>query len=665
MAVASLQVVGGTPAIPPALLYSDSNNKGFLINPGEGIQRLILESPGLRIGNITDIITTHTSWETCASIPGIALFRRDQFASKASINPLNTWTSEEISNFLKITQKECFADEVSVDRHLKIHDISELYNLGSIMVQSFKMISSYALYFKLPQKSGKVSQKILKELNIPQKYLSDLFKKGKIVLENGREISKDDVTETPTPPPAFVVINCSSLKEVDLLNKINFARCGEETTSQLTVLCHFTPESIIKSDEYNRFLKKYKDFDHLWLTRNSKSEILSDCRERNMILSSISPVKKLHDEEEEEEGYFLDLVPCQHLLKYHLYSGRKTPVGWNTSNVIKRHNIDTSNKESFAMRAYEKFKEKHSSAVNPEPKKQKTVPLTFPEILFLGTTSTYSSTYRNVSSILCTSPSFSFMLDSGEFTAGQLIRAYGMEGALEMIKRLKFLYISHIHFDHCGGALEIARLYHQATKKALVILCPSRAIPWFECISGIFEIPLDLISLGSIASGSNGKLNAVAEGNFFIDLCSARHTRDAWCVVIRTELWKIAYSGDTMPTEDLVDIGKNCDLLIHEATHQSSLLNDATAKRHSTVGQAIEISEKMKASFTVLTHFSLRYQKMPPIVNEKIPANVAFAHDFMFVTPSNIQTWCEFTKVLPEIFPVEYQDLIKSHYRRK
>ena len=31
MAVCGVSVVGGTPAIPPSLLYTDANNRGFLI----------------------------------------------------------------------------------------------------------------------------------------------------------------------------------------------------------------------------------------------------------------------------------------------------------------------------------------------------------------------------------------------------------------------------------------------------------------------------------------------------------------------------------------------------------------------------------------------------------------------------------------------------------
>ncbi|MPC76748.1 Ribonuclease Z, mitochondrial [Portunus trituberculatus] len=53
--------------------------------------------------------------------------------------------------------------------------------------------------------------------------------------------------------------------------------------------------------------------------------------------------------------------------------------------------------------------------------------------------------------------------------------------------------------------------------------------------------------------------------------------------------WKIVYSGDTMPCKGLVDIGKDCDILIHEATMEDELEEDARIKTHCTTSQAIQV----------------------------------------------------------------------------
>lgn len=120
MAVPSVQVVGGTPAIPPALLYTDHNNKGFLFNAGEGIQRMILESPGLSIIGVGDVIMTRCDWETCASIPGVAMFRRNEMVVDKNYKALKVWGDERAAEFLKSTVEELLQEENIVSHLSKI-----------------------------------------------------------------------------------------------------------------------------------------------------------------------------------------------------------------------------------------------------------------------------------------------------------------------------------------------------------------------------------------------------------------------------------------------------------------------------------------------------------------------------------------------------------------
>lgn len=53
-------------------------------------------------------------------------------------------------------------------------------------------------------------------------------------------------------------------------------------------------------------------------------------------------------------------------------------------------------------------------------------------------------------------------------------------------------------------------------------------------------------------------------------------------------------------------LGNGSDVLIHEATMEDELLQEAIIKMHSTTTQAIEIGKKMNAKNILLTHFSQR-----------------------------------------------------------
>jgi len=70
---------------------------------------------------------------------------------------------------------------------------------------------------------------------------------------------------------------------------------------------------------------------------------------------------------------------------------------------------------------------------------------------------------------------------------------------------------------------------------------------------------------------------------------------------------KVVYSGDTRPCQNLINYAQGASLLIHEATLESGMEEDALKKKHTTTKEAMEIIEKVKPWRTILTHFSCRY----------------------------------------------------------
>ena len=62
---------------------------------------------------------------------------------------------------------------------------------------------------------------------------------------------------------------------------------------------------------------------------------------------------------------------------------------------------------------------------------------------------------------------------------------------------------------------------------------------------------------------------------------------------------KIVYTGDTMPSENLVKLAENADLLIHEATFDDELMERADEDGHSTPSQAAETAKAATGLFFV------------------------------------------------------------------
>lgn len=76
---------------------------------------------------------------------------------------------------------------------------------------------------------------------------------------------------------------------------------------------------------------------------------------------------------------------------------------------------------------------------------------------------------------------------------------------------------------------------------------------------------------------------------------------------------KIVISGDTRPSEELIDFAKNADVLVHDATFHSELEDIAIEYGHSTARQAAEIAKKANVERLFLTHISPRYLDSKPL----------------------------------------------------
>ncbi|VDI14211.1 Hypothetical predicted protein [Mytilus galloprovincialis] len=122
-----------------------------------------------------------------------------------------------------------------------------------------------------------------------------------------------------------------------------------------------------------------------------------------------------------------------------------------------------------------------------------------------------------------------------------------------------------------------------------------------------------------------------------------------------------------MPCKALIETGKDCDLLIHEATLQSDMVADAAKKRHSTVKQAIEVGTQMQAKFQMLTHFSQRYKRIPLVEHKEFHKKFGLAYDFMKVKINDGEVLNDMIEPLTEIFKedIEYSRKKEADTKKK
>ncbi|RPD65585.1 hypothetical protein L226DRAFT_479775 [Lentinus tigrinus ALCF2SS1-7] len=265
----------------------------------------------------------------------------------------------------------------------------------------------------------------------------------------------------------------------------------------------------------------------------------------------------------------------------------------------------------------------------------------------LGTGSAIPTRMRNVSSTLIQIPGHgNILLDCGEGTWGQLVRSFGdtEDGVWQVMRDLKCIFLSHMHGDHHMGLSKILTmrakmdpppsepLYVVGLRSHLMYLLERQELEDHGLAdpNGIIMILSDALNwrfprpygknqtedepfMNHNLSYEHAEAMCRALGLRSFTTVDVAHRIRCYGVVIRhNDGWGIAFSGDTMPTENLVKVGRDVTLLIHESSMSPEEEDLAREKAHSTSAQAIDIGRRMRAKNLLLTHFSARYPGMPP-----------------------------------------------------
>ena len=191
-------------------------------------------------------------------------------------------------------------------------------------------------------------------------------------------------------------------------------------------------------------------------------------------------------------------------------------------------------------------------------------------------------------------------MDCGEGTYGQLVRLFGLAKSNHVLSNLEAVYISHIHADHHIGLIGVLQGRRYALKKdsrPLLLIAPNQISYWLSSYDGNFE---SIASLYELIPNSNLLAEKKPAERDYVQLIKERlnlasvntalvkHCPNAFGLSFQTMGgFRLTYSGDTMPCQALIDLGKDSDLLIHEATMEDGMEAEAKQKTHSTTSQVI------------------------------------------------------------------------------
>ena len=94
---------------------------------------------------------------------------------------------------------------------------------------------------------------------------------------------------------------------------------------------------------------------------------------------------------------------------------------------------------------------------------------------------------------------------------------------------------------------------------------------------------------------------------------------------------KIVYAGDTRPCDQVVELSRGADMLIHDCTLDDELVDKAVESAHSTPSEAAEVAKRARVKQLVLLHVSPRYTSDDVLLEQarRVFPNTIVANDLM------------------------------------
>uniref|UniRef100_A0A8C4I233 Zinc phosphodiesterase ELAC protein 2 n=1 Tax=Dicentrarchus labrax TaxID=13489 RepID=A0A8C4I233_DICLA len=602
-----LQVVGSGSRDNAASLYVFSEFNRYLFNCGEGTQRLMHEHK-LKASHLDNIFLTRLSWMNVGGLSGMILTLKDIGVPECVLS--GPPQLEKYLNAIKTFSGPL--DNINLILIFTIHP-----KRGNFLVPQ-------AIELGLPVGTAAIGP------------LISALKDGKTITYNGKEIRPEQVCTPSEPGAVFIVVECPSEEFIEAVCTNQHYQTGE-TEGKVVLVAHMTPNSVLKTDQYKKWMERFPSTtehlilnEHVCSVHNVRSHKIQI--QLNMIHPEIFPQLQPYEVKEPQAALHVPSVRAECLLKFQL----RPVMEW------QRDAIPFCNTEEFVKEASEvpNFLEEVDECKKMCSTEAAETSEKYPEVVFIGTGSALPMKIRNVSGTLVNiSPSQSILLDCGEGTFGQLCRHYG-DDVDEVLSKISTVFISHMHADHHTGLLML--LYQReraltALGKAfspVFLMAPNQIMIWLsqyhhhceEILHHIkpYDPPHEALTTPRLGT-TEKDLNT-------FQTCLVHHCRNAFaCSFTHQSGWKLAFSGDTMPCDAFVYIGKNATLLIHEATLEDGLEEEAEEKRHSTTSQAIDIGMRMNAEFIMLNHFSQRYAKIPLFSND-FTDRVGISFDHMRVS---------------------------------
>jgi len=242
----------------------------------------------------------------------------------------------------------------------------------------------------------------------------------------------------------------------------------------------------------------------------------------------------------------------------------------------------------------------------------------------LGTGTSYPDPTRVQSGILIEAGEQRVLFDVGSGVLHRLSQL-GFD-----LKTLDSVFLSHFHIDHCSDFLTLSQsLWLSEYDRPLSLYAPPMVREWSRGVHDIaFTYLRDKLLIKTTILEENLVLH---QGNLVVTNTPTMHgTMDTRAFKIEHDGRSLVISSDTAPCREVIELAKDCDVLVHECNWLDGSHPEGV---HTSPSELAQVAEETNPGKLVLTHVSpevvANKKKVVEIVKRRTDSEVFFGEDLV------------------------------------